>query len=129
MWLIYTHAARRCRVAVARRPGGLHVSYPGGAAVVVDAAARSRLDAARRGQLGGKAGIETGSEVRAPMTGRVIEVSVAVGDKVAAQDPLVVLEAMKMEYRLVAPQAGTVATVACKTGTLVDLGALLVTLS
>ena len=125
MWLIYTHAAKRCRVAVARRPNGLHVSFPGGAAVVPDPAARSRVGAGGRAQ----AGSDPGHEVRAPMTGRVIEVSVAVGDKVAAQAPLVVLEAMKMEYRLVAPQAGTVASVGCKTGTLVDLGALLVTLT
>jgi biotin carboxyl carrier protein len=125
MWLIYAHAARRCRVAVARGPHGLHVSYPGGAALVPDPTAPSRVGKGNRAQSGSDAG----REVRAPMTGRVIEVSVAVGDKVAAQAPLVVLEAMKMEYRLVAPQAGTVASVACKTGTLVDLGALLVTLT
>ena len=62
------------------------------------------------------------------MTGRVVQVAVAQGAQVEAQSLLVVLEAMKMEYRLSAPCAGHVDSVRCQPGELVDLGAILVTL-
>ena len=63
------------------------------------------------------------------MTGKVVQVRVQPGQRVQADDVLVVLEAMKMEYRLTAPHDGAVATVACEPGQLVDLGATLVTLT
>ncbi len=47
-------------------------------------------------------------ELRAPMPGQVLLVPVAVGDAVAAGDPVVVLESMKMELVLTAPIDGTV---------------------
>ena len=43
-------------------------------------------------------------------------------------DVLVLLEAMKMEYRLSAPRAGVIESVNCVAGDLVDLGKLLVAL-
>ncbi|WP_029090384.1 acetyl/propionyl/methylcrotonyl-CoA carboxylase subunit alpha [Brevibacterium album] len=49
-----------------------------------------------------------GAEVLAPMPGTVIEVRAAEGAEVAAGDPVVVVEAMKMEHVLRAPAAGTV---------------------
>src|SRR5580700_6060256 len=49
--------------------------------------------------------------VKAPMHGRVLEVDVAVGDRVAAGQRLAVIEAMKMEHTLRAPFAGTVTEV------------------
>jgi biotin carboxyl carrier protein len=62
------------------------------------------------------------------MTGKVVRVAAVPGGKVAAGEVVVVLEAMKMEYRLVAPRDGTVESVRCREGDLVDLGATLVTL-
>jgi 3-methylcrotonyl-CoA carboxylase alpha subunit len=61
------------------------------------------------------------------MTGKVIQVSATPGRSVAENEVLVVLEAMKMEYRLAAPRAGVVAAVHCAVGDLVDLGRTLVT--
>jgi len=69
------------------------------------------------------------SEVRAPMTGTVIKVHVEPGAAVAAGDLLVVMEAMKMEYRLEAEAAGRVERVLCRPGDLHNVGALLIQLS
>ena len=44
----------------------------------------------------------------APMPGKVVDVSVAIGEAVAAGQQLLVLEAMKMEHRITAPVSGTV---------------------
>ena len=58
----------------------------------------------------------------------MIKVLVAAGDRVTARQPLVVLEAMKMETPLVAPYDGTVAAVHVGEGDRVAGGALLVEL-
>jgi acetyl/propionyl-CoA carboxylase alpha subunit len=67
-------------------------------------------------------------EARAPMTGRVVAIPVEVGKKVSKGDPLIVLEAMKMEYKLEAHFDGEVELVGAEVGDLVDLGHLLVRL-
>lgn len=64
--------------------------------------------------------------VRAPMTGTITKVSCQVGDRVAADQTLVVLTAMKMEHRLVAGVAGVVESVAAAEGETADLGEALV---
>ena len=68
-------------------------------------------------------------EVRAPMTGRIVAIRVKPGDAVREGDVLVVLEAMKMEYRVAAPAAGTVATVRVSERDRVEIGAVLVTMA
>ncbi|MEY3014766.1 MAG: 3-methylcrotonyl-CoA carboxylase, biotin-containing alpha subunit [Pseudomonadota bacterium] len=78
-------------------------------------------------QRGGKGG--TGDSVASPMTGRVVLVHVAVGDVVTKGQPLVVVEAMKMEQPLAAPRDGVVAAVRCEAGQLVDGGIELVSLA
>lgn len=113
---IIEHDGRRVRVAVVRTPKGVWVGYPGGARFIADTSAKA-----------GSA--ETSSDaVVAPMTAKVVQVRTKPGAKVAEGDLLLVLEAMKMEYRLTAPRAGTVAEVGCSEGQLVDLGATLVRL-
>jgi acetyl/propionyl-CoA carboxylase alpha subunit len=68
------------------------------------------------------------SAVLAPMPGTVIAVRVAPGDAVRARDPLVVLEAMKMETPLVSPYDGTIRAVHVAEGDRVAGGAVLVEL-
>ena len=64
--------------------------------------------------------------IAAPMPGRVLRVLVKVGDAVEARQPVVVVEAMKMENELRAPKAGTVKEVAIEAGASVEAGRLLV---
>ena len=62
----------------------------------------------------------------ASMPGKVIRVLVKPGEAVRARQPLVVIEAMKMENELGASHAGTVAEIKVRDGQSVDAGALLV---
>lgn len=65
----------------------------------------------------------------APMPGQIKVVSVSVGDQVTASDPLLVLEAMKMEHTLTAPRDGEVAEVLVEVGDQVEANALLLSLT
>jgi biotin carboxyl carrier protein len=62
------------------------------------------------------------------MPGKVVRVLVARGDAVRARQPLVVVEAMKMENELKSPKDGKVKAVAAKEGQAVEAGQSLVTL-
>ena len=77
-----------------------------------EAPARPRRDAA--------------GELSAPMPATVRAVMVSVGDHVTVGQPLVILEAMKMELPLRAPVEGTVQSVRCEPGDLVQPGTPLV---
>jgi propionyl-CoA carboxylase alpha chain len=61
----------------------------------------------------------------APMPGAVVRVLVEAGDTVDAQQPLVVLEAMKMEHTVASPGPGVVAEVHVVAGQQVDAGMVL----
>ncbi|MDP3745670.1 MAG: biotin carboxylase N-terminal domain-containing protein [Phenylobacterium sp.] len=63
--------------------------------------------------------------VRAPMPGKVVAVSVAVGDKVLRGQPLLTLEAMKMEHALTAPYDGEVESLSVSVGDQVTEGSIL----
>jgi biotin carboxyl carrier protein len=67
--------------------------------------------------------------VLSPMPGRVVKVFVQKGDVVEAGQPLVVMEAMKMENEIRAKTAGTVTEVHVATGAAVEGNARLVTLA
>jgi acetyl-CoA carboxylase biotin carboxyl carrier protein len=47
-------------------------------------------------------------KVRSEIAGSVWKIEVAIGDSVAEEDPLIILESMKMEIPLLAPRAGKV---------------------
>ena len=54
--------------------------------------------------------------VRSEIAGSVWKIEVEIGDRVAEEDPLVILESMKMEIPLLAPQAGVVREILVKEG-------------
>lgn len=72
---------------------------------------------------------DTAGNLSAPMPATVRAIAVAPGDRVARGDTLIVLEAMKMELPLKAPADGTVASIACQVGDLVQPGVPLVELA
>ena len=63
--------------------------------------------------------------LEAPMPGVITKVMVVVGDDVAKGQPLVALEAMKMEHVIRAPRAGRVKSVSASPGQMVQAGATL----
>jgi biotin carboxyl carrier protein len=64
--------------------------------------------------------------VVAPMPGKIVRILVQAGVAVAARQPLVVVEAMKMENELRSSRAGTVSEIHAREGQSVEAGALLV---
>jgi acetyl-CoA carboxylase biotin carboxyl carrier protein len=63
--------------------------------------------------------------VTVPMVGKIVSVSVKVGDKVKEDDQVAVLEAMKMEMPVVAPAAGTIKEVKVAPGQEVEAEAVI----
>ena len=66
--------------------------------------------------------------VEAPMPGKILAISVKVGDAVGHNGVLCILEAMKMENEICAPLAGTVTGIHVAVGDAVDTGSLLFTI-
>jgi biotin carboxyl carrier protein len=97
-------------IIVASRRGASRVT-------LVDKRARA-ASSGRRQQLGR-------AEVRAMMPGRVVDVLVAVGDEVQADQGILIVEAMKMENEIRTPKAGKVIEVKATIGQTVEKGALL----
>ncbi|MCO5130010.1 MAG: ATP-grasp domain-containing protein [Xanthobacteraceae bacterium] len=69
---------------------------------------------------------ETSGDLRAPMTGMILKVNVAVGDKVKVGCVAAVLESMKMELRITSEIDGVVAAVNCRAGETVERNAIVV---
>jgi acetyl/propionyl-CoA carboxylase alpha subunit len=112
-------AGRSHDALVTRMPWGYAVALRGGR---YDVLLADPAPAASRPPAGGDA------RLVAPMPGKVVRVLVERGQRVAAAQGLVVVEAMKMENELKAPRGGTVIEVHVREGQAVDCGALLVVL-
>jgi len=81
---------------------------------------------ARRSQVG--QAVAERAELTAPMPGTVLKIRVQQGATVAAHQPIIIMESMKMEMSLSLPNAGRVKEVLCREGQLVEMGAVLVRL-
>ena len=66
-----------------------------------------------------------GTPVTVPMVGKIVSVSVKVGDKIKEDDQVAVLEAMKMELPVVAPVTGTVKEIRVAPGQEVEAEAVI----
>ena len=97
--------------------------YPAKAAAPKAAAPKAAPKAAA------PAGAQGAVKVNAPMPGKILKVNVNAGAAVKKGDVLLVLEAMKMENEICAPQDGTVATVECAAGDSVESGKVLVSMN
>lgn len=65
----------------------------------------------------------------APMPGTILDIHVKVGDTVTANQPIMVLEAMKMENEVVADKDGVIASIDVEKGTMVNPGDTLFSIS
>jgi biotin carboxyl carrier protein len=100
--------------------GGLLTVQVAGAAVTVALNGRRRLAAI------GDGGLKSGPQrLLAPMPGKVVRVLVKAGDVVRARQPIVVIEAMKMENELRSPRDGRIAELPVRNGQSVEAGILL----
>ena len=75
------------------------------------------------------AGAQGGVKVNAPMPGKILGIKANAGQAVKKGDVLLILEAMKMENEIVAPQDGTVASINVTVGEQVEAGAVIATLN
>lgn len=65
-------------------------------------------------------------EIKAHITGTVWKIQVAVGDEVEEEDELIILESMKMEIPVEAPEDGTIAKILVNEGDPVEEGQVLI---
>jgi biotin carboxyl carrier protein len=90
------------------------------------AAPKAAPQAAPAPAAGGAAG---SVKIEAGAAGKVFKIEANVGQAVKKGDAVVIVEAMKMEIPVVAPQDGTVASINVAVGDAVEAGALLATLN
>ncbi len=87
----------------------------------IEYAAPPSLESGSHGPQGASSG-----RIVSPMPGKIAKISVSQGQSVAARELLIVLEAMKMEHRIEAPDDGTVREIHVRDGDIVAAGAPLV---
>jgi biotin carboxyl carrier protein len=117
-------------VIISNRSFDLDVIRQGDEFVIASRAGVTRLtlEDSRRRLMRSRTEREVSGKVqmRAMMPGRVLSVAVKVGDQVAAQQGVMVVEAMKMENELKSPKAGKVIEVKVTAGQTVEKGELLI---
>ena len=101
-----------------------------GAAPVTAAPAKAAPKAMPKAAPAKAASVGAGSiKVEAGAAGKVFKVEASVGQKVSRGDTVVIVEAMKMEIPVVAPEDGTVASIDVAVGDMVEAGQALATLN
>lgn len=101
----------------------------GAAPAAAPAAPRAVPKAAPKAAAPAAGGAAGSVKIEAGAAGKVFKVEASVGQAVKKGDAVVILEAMKMEIPVVAPQDGTVASIDVSVGDPVEAGALLATLN
>jgi biotin carboxyl carrier protein len=122
VWSLVTSEGRQAEVRIEPMPGGGMRVRVGTATFEFDLL--DELTARALLATGGRA-VRKAKHVAAAMPGRVLRVLVAAGESVTAGQPLVVLEAMKMENELKSPQDGVVSGIAVVAGQPVSAGEVL----
>lgn len=100
-----------------------------GSAPVRVAAPKAAPKAAPAAAPKAAAGAAGSVEVTASVPGKVFKIEANTGATVKAGDPIVILEAMKMEIPVVAPEDGTVASINVAVGDAVESGDVLATMN
>ena len=85
--------------------------------------------AAPKAEVKASTGAAGSIKVESPMAGKILAVKANVGQSVKRGEVLLVLEAMKMENEIVAPEDGTVASINVAAGDAVETGQVLATLN
>ena len=98
-------------------------------AAPVKAAAPKALRRQRRRPKAAPASAAGAIEVKAGAAGKVFKIEAGVGTSVKRGDAVVIIEAMKMEIPVVAPEDGTVASINVAVGDAIEAGAVLATLN
>ncbi len=103
----------------------------GGVAPVQAAAPAPKAPAAPKAapKAAAKAAGAGSVQVKAGAAGKVFKLEASVGQSVKKGDPVVIIEAMKMEIPVVAPEDGTVASIDVAVGDAIEAGAVLATLN
>jgi biotin carboxyl carrier protein len=112
-------------LSVEGKPPVLGIVASGHRAQVVVESERQKAASAARGARSSA----TQDAVISPMPGRIVKLLVQTGHEVAAGDPVIVVEAMKMENELRAPRAGTIGKVLVAVGDRVESNATLLELT
>lgn len=116
----------RYSVSIAGR--NYSVTVDGDTATVNGRAIRVSAQAAAEGTTSASAPAAASQEVTAQMPGRVVRVLLGPGDACSEGEPIVVLEAMKMEMEVTAPVTGTIASIEVNPGDQVATGDVLATI-
>lgn len=112
-WYLVSDGARRWRVAVAGTPEFDWVFIDGQVA---------RCDAVTKGAGRKRSRGRGDAGVMSPMPATVVAINAVAGQTVSQGEPLIVLEAMKMELPIKAPRDGVIKAVHCAKGDLVQPG-------
>ncbi|MFI5182324.1 MAG: biotin/lipoyl-containing protein [Thermoanaerobaculia bacterium] len=125
VWSLVFDDGRQWEVSLEPSPDGEWRARFGNAVAVLDL--KDELTA-RAAASGGRSRAKKGDVVTAAMPGRVLRISVAAGQSVVAGEPLLVLEAMKMENEVKSPRDGVIDSIGVAAGQAVSAGEILIRL-